>query len=98
MEITIVTIHTPVEICKTNIATALVNIVPLGSSILVGNVPFIIHDPANQIEKYKYKTNCRNCGKEVSLDIPKGTTVSSFAFENNPKCHVCGCPPIFVHP
>jgi len=40
-------------------------------------------------ETYFEKRKCENCGKENTLNIPKGTTIKDFL--KNVKCFNCGC-------
>lgn len=41
-------------------------------------------------ETYFIKKTCKNCGKQITLNIPKGTTIQDFLKEND-KCFNCGC-------
>jgi hypothetical protein len=41
-------------------------------------------------ETYFITKDCKNCGKENKITIPKGTKIIDFLKENK-KCFYCGC-------
>lgn len=42
-------------------------------------------------DTYMIRKKCKNCDRDNTLEIQKGTLVEDFIKDNSKKCYYCGC-------